>query len=40
MHRPAASLLAAAVLLTTASVAHAEENRFWRCPSADGKRIT
>ena len=40
MHRPAASLLAAAVLLTTASVAHAEENRFWRCPSADGTRIT
>ena len=37
MHRR----LAIAVLLAAAATfAHAEENRFWRCPSADGKRIT
>ena len=37
MHR---RLALAVLLVAAATVAHAEENRFWRCPSADGKRIT
>ncbi|MBR4877944.1 MAG: hypothetical protein IKU14_09580, partial [Rhodocyclaceae bacterium] len=37
MHR---RLAIAVMLAAAATFAHAEENRFWRCPSADGKRIT